>query len=105
MTTKPLKSLLESASSPLSRLAERASAMLSLRDTVIAGIDDDAAGHIRDVNLTEDNVLVVIVNSAAWAARLRFHSDAMLTAARRHGIQATRCQVRVRPAQAGIGEP
>ncbi len=97
MTTKPLKSLLEDGSSPLNRLVSRASAMQSLCDVVTDSVDADHASHITDVNVSEENVLVVVADSAAWAARLRFQTDALLSAARAHGIQAAQCKVRVRP--------
>ena len=95
--SKSLKSLLGDRDSSLGQLAGRAASMVALRDRRAAALPDELGTRITDANVDGDNVLVVVCGSAAWAARLRFHADTLLSAARRHGCHAARCRVRARP--------
>jgi predicted nucleic acid-binding Zn ribbon protein len=46
-------------------------------------------------NVRDDGELVVLCRSSAWASRLRFAADDLLSAARATGAEVTRCSVRV----------
>jgi hypothetical protein len=46
-------------------------------------------------NLRENGDLVVIAISSAWASRLRYETDALLAAARKSGVSAQSCRIRV----------
>ena len=46
-------------------------------------------------NIRDDGELVVLCNSSAWAARLRFETDVLIQAARETGAEVERCTVRV----------
>ena len=95
--SKSLKNLLSDAESSLGALAGRAACMVALRDRLASSLPDDMGSHITDAAVDADNVLVVVCESAAWAARLRFHADDLLCEARRGGFPAGRCRVRARP--------
>lgn len=97
MTSKDLKSLLTGGNSALKTLATRAAAMRTLHERVSETLPAAQRDHVHDIAVNAQNVLVVITDSAAWAGKLRFHSDALLEAARRHGVPATHCQIKVRP--------
>jgi len=56
---------------------------------------EEYAGGIIATNLSEDGGLVVIAASSAWASRLRYETDTLLTAARSAGLDPTGCRVRV----------
>lgn len=72
--------------------------MQSLRATIAGGLPEQLANHIVDVAVDDGHALVVVTHEPAWAARLRFHSADMLSLARRSGVPATHCQIKVRPA-------
>ncbi len=69
--------------------------MDELTRTLVTGLRSDAGQAIVAANLREDGMLVVLASSPAWAARLRFDSDAILDAAHAAGIDARDCTVRV----------
>ena len=97
--SKSLKHLIGDPKSSLGALADRAAAMVALRDLVADALPDGLGNHITDANLSADQQLTVVCASPAWAARLRFHTDTMLAAARRGGHHAVRCRVATRPAR------
>ncbi|MEN7342858.1 MAG: DciA family protein [Pseudomonadota bacterium] len=94
---KDLKSLLTGGNSSLTTLANRASAMQSLQQSIVGALPDNIGAAIVAASISPDNALVVVADDPNWAARLRFHSADMLEAARRAGIPATACQIKVRP--------
>ena len=103
MTTRKLDDILQSGSD-LAALATRARQMQSLCDAVRGALPAPLAAAIIATSChEEDRTLVVIAASPAFAARLRFHSDDLLSAARAHGVHAARCRVRVSP-QANTGD-
>ncbi len=58
-------------------------------------LPDDLSASIRAANIRDNGELVILAASPAWAAKLRFESDALLAAARDAGTEATSCTVRV----------
>lgn len=95
MPIQRLDKLLKSnASGRLDKLVEKAQKLQVLGDRLKAGLDDEAAASLLSANV-QDRDLIVVAASSAWAARLRFESEALLAAARDAGEDVTRCQVRV----------
>ena len=60
-----------------------------------AALPDDMSGCIRAANIRDNGELVVLAASPAWAAKLRFEADVLLTAANAAGAAATSCSVKV----------
>lgn len=100
MTSESLKDLLRRGGR-LTELADRAERMVSLADQIREALPQPERNHVSAVSVAANGQLNVTTHSAAWAARLRYLADDLLVAARRHGIAATRCRVRVAPDGAG----
>lgn len=79
---KPAKlaSLLEAGGDNLGRLLARARDLEALTGQVREGLPEPESGHIVAVSLDAEE-LVVTVDAAAWAARLRFSETAIRAAA------------------------
>ena len=60
-----------------------------------SSIGADEARSVIAANIRDDGELVVLASSPAWAAKLRFEAEALMTAARRSGEEVTSCTVRV----------
>ena len=96
MSSKQLKNLLNpSENGDLSELVQRAQAMSALTSALSRSLPPELAGGVVAANIREDGELVVVARSPAWAARLRFEAENMLSAARSDGHPATACTVRV----------
>ncbi len=96
MASEKLKNLLNpSAGGDLGAIVRRARALGELTHGLCKALPEDFAGAILAANLRDDGELVVIAASSAWASRLRYESEALLAAAREHGLNATRCRIRV----------
>ncbi|MBT8099449.1 MAG: DUF721 domain-containing protein [Gammaproteobacteria bacterium] len=76
-------------------MVERARAMASLTETLTLALPAELAGALIAANVRENEELVVIAASPAWAARLRFESDSLITAANKAGEQVKTCTVKV----------
>lgn len=81
-TPKPAKlaTLLESGGPNLGRLLARARDLEALTGQVRAALPEPESAHIVAVGLKGEE-LVVTVDAAAWAARLRFSENAIRAAA------------------------
>ncbi len=75
-------------------MVQRAQSMAALADRLAAALPDELKPGIRAANIRECE-LVVIADSPAWAARLRFEAEKLLTAARDAGDTVTTISVRV----------
>jgi len=96
MASEELKNLLNSdACGELGGIVRRAREMGELTHIVSAGLPDEYAGAVIAANLRDDGDLVIIAASSAWASRLRYETDAMLSAAREAGLNPASCRVRV----------
>jgi hypothetical protein len=96
MPPKRLDNLLNpAADGDLGKLVRRARDMGRLAQILRNALPKDAAAGVREANLRDDGVLVVLAPSSAWAAKLRFEADTMLEAVRATGAKATSCKVRV----------
>lgn len=96
MTSKHVKNLLNpSNANDLGDILRRAREMGELTDVLVRALPDRHSAGIVAANLREDETLVVIVASSAWASRLRYETGALLEAARTAGIEAESCRIRV----------
>jgi hypothetical protein len=96
MANNELKNLLNpSNDGDLGQIVRRAREMGELTHVLCKALPDEYAGAIIAANLREDGDLVVIAASSAWASRLRYETDTLLTAARSTGLDPTGCRVRV----------
>jgi hypothetical protein len=96
MTVKSLENLLNpSKDGDLANLVRRAQDMGELASALIRALPAEEGASIIAANVRGDGELVVLCHSSAWASRLRFSAETLLEAARSHGIEASRCSVRV----------
>jgi hypothetical protein len=92
-----LENLLKSGTSDsLEGIVRRARELGELTVALRAALDPEAAPHLLAANLRDDAELVLICSTPAWAARIRFDSEALLRAAEAAGAAAKRCTVKVR---------
>ena len=75
-------------------MVQRARSMAALADRLAAALPDELRPGLRAANIRDDE-LVVIADSPAWAARLRFEGDKLLAAARAADEPVTSVSVRV----------
>jgi hypothetical protein len=75
-TPRPLRELL--LSGDIAKLKTEAEQRRQLLQRVRADLPDDTAGHVVSARLDPDGQLVVGVDSAAWAAKLRYERDSLL---------------------------
>ena len=96
MTTSKLKNLLNpSNDGDLGNLINRARRMGELTDILSNALPESDRSAIVAANVREDGELVVICASSAWASRLRYETEALLTAAKTAGVTAHTCRIRV----------
>ena len=96
MTLKRIDKLLNSGGAdPLDDLLRRAREMDSVLRLVRDALPEIDPAEIESANLRGDGELVVVCRNSAWASRVRFEGDRILTAARRHGLAVSACRVRV----------
>ncbi len=96
MPLKSLENLLSSGEKgSLGDLVRRAEDMGVLASRLQDALGGDEGASIRAANVRDDGTLVVLVSSSAWAARLRFETDTLLEAARKAGVRAEACKIRV----------
>lgn len=96
MPAEKLKNLLNlNDNGDLGAVVQRAREMGELTETLSKAVPDTDRGAIVAANVRDNGELVVICASPAWAARLRYETDVLLDAARRAGVDASVCRVRV----------
>ena len=98
MAEKDLKKLLNpSNDGELAGVVRRAREMGELTHVLSESLPGEYAGAIAAANVRDDGSLVVIATSPAWASRLRYETEALLSAARDAGRKVSQCRVRVSP--------
>ena len=98
MAEKDLKNLLNpNNDGELAGVIRRAREMGELTHVLCESLPGEYAGAIAAANVRDDGSLVVIATSPAWASRLRYETDALLSAARDAGRNVSQCRVRVSP--------
>ncbi len=73
----------------------QARAVASLSGRLRDALPAELADALVTANVGDDGRLVVIARTPAWAARLRFEADRLISAAEAAGQPATHCVVRV----------
>lgn len=100
MPVKKLENLLNSgASGRLEQLIQTAQDLDSLTSTLRAAMRPELAENLLAASIREEDVLVAICSSSAWASRIRFESDALLAAASSAGFDAKSVRVMVTQGQ------
>ena len=96
MADKSLENLLNpNKDGDLATIVRRAQDMGELASALVRALPAEEGAAILAANVRGDGELVVLCRTSAWASRLRFCADALLDAARAHGVDASRCSVRV----------
>ena len=96
MAENDLKNLLNpNSGGDLGKLVQRARELGELTHTLSKSLPGEFSGAIVAANVRADGDLVVIAASSAWASRLRYETDTLLTAARATGLTAHSCRIRV----------
>ena len=96
MPVKSLENLLNlNEDGGLGDIIRHARDMGELVTLLQASLAEDEASSVIAANIRDDGELVVLASSPAWAAKLRFEAEALMTAARQSGAEVTSCTVRV----------
>jgi len=96
MTISKLKNLLNPINDgDLGDLINRARRMGELTDVLSNALPESDRSAIVAANVREDGELVVICASSAWASRLRYETEVLLAAAKKAGVTAHTCRIRV----------
>ncbi len=96
MPAKRLDSLLNpNETGGLGDVVRRARGMGELTERLRRALGEEFGTAIIAANVRDDGTLVVLVESSAWASRLRFETDALIAAAGPSEPPVERCQVRV----------
>lgn len=96
MPPKRLEDLLNpNAGEGLGGIVRRARELDCLTEALRRALPADDAAGIVAANIRDDGELVVLAESPAWAARLRYEADRLIQAARDTGATVTGCKVRV----------
>jgi hypothetical protein len=80
---------------PAERVVQRAQSLRRLDRLVGSLLDHDSKQHCKVGNL-RDGVLMLCVDSTAWASRLRYQTPALLTQLQQHKALATLQQIELK---------
>jgi hypothetical protein len=96
MPVKSLEELLKASSGGgLGDVVRHARDMGDLVKLLQDSLPSEQRAAISAANIRDDGELVVLANSSAWASRLRYETEIMMTAARTTGKEVNKCSVRV----------
>ena len=96
MAINKLKNLLDpSSDGDLGDLINRTRHMEELTGLLIEALPEPDRNAIVAANIRKDGELVIICASSAWASRLRYETEVLLSAAKKAGIMAHTCRIRV----------
>ncbi len=91
-----VKNLLEKSGSPLAKISGKAAQLEELTVFIRQALPEPARNHLIAAS-EHDSALVLTADSAAWAARMRFHENEILTHHnRKQGRVSQKVIVRVR---------
>ncbi len=97
-----LQAILANRGSELARIVERAGELDGLLASVRAALPEAARERVFGVNL-RSHTLVVITDSAAWASRVRYSSEALRARlAAEYGVEIRKVWIRYRECTLGI---
>jgi hypothetical protein len=92
-----LKTLIGGNDGRLASLAREAERRAGLTRSVTASLPADLQPHVLHVSVSRDGQATVTVDSAAWATRLRYEQQCLVTALSAEGLETTRVIVKVLP--------
>ena len=96
MSVKSLENLLNlNGDGGLGGIIRHARDMGELVTLLQSCLSEDEARSVVAANIRGDGELVVLASSPAWAAKLRFEAESLMTAARQTGTEVTSCTERV----------
>ncbi len=96
MSITRLEKLLKSGSdSRLDKIIQRAQNIDALTSALKAELPAEMAENLLSANVHDSGELVLVCSTSAWAARLRFESNALIAAANKTGHSAKACKVTV----------
>jgi hypothetical protein len=96
MSVKSLEELLKASSGgSLGNVVRHARDMGDLVKLLQDSLPSEQRAAISAANIRDNGELVVLANSSAWASRLRYETENMMTAARTTGKEVNKCSVRV----------
>ena len=96
MAAKSLQNLLKiNKDSELGEVLERARALGELTETLSKALPGDLADGVVAINIRDEQQLVILARSSAWASRLRFEQAAVLDAAKAADLNVDGVSVRV----------
>jgi hypothetical protein len=98
----PLKPLLSGLGGSLEQLARKAAATSALADQVRECLPENLRGHVVSAVRRGDD-LVIVVDSAAWSARVRYAGAQLLERLEARG-EAVKGKLRVKVGRKGIGD-
>jgi len=97
MPLKKLENLLKPGTpGSLDQIIRTANDMDSLTGALRNALAPEMADQLVAANARDDGILVIICSSSAWASRIRFESESLLSAAKRAGFSADSVRVSVR---------
>ena len=90
----PLEQLLNADSGPdLGKIVHIARNMDKLTESLRNELAPELAENLVAAATRDENELVLVGSTSAWAARLRYESDRIMENARKIGFPVTRCRV------------
>lgn len=96
MPAKRLENLLNpNDDGGLGDVIRRARRMGELVTVLQRALPPDLAGSIHSANIRDDGTLVVLAATSAWASRLRFEGDVLMSAAKATNAEISAFAVRV----------
>jgi len=98
-TDKPvaLRDLLSNPASPLARVSGAVEQMAEMANSIRAALPNNLKPHLVSANVRDDR-LILVADSAVWAARIRFYaSDALNCMASIHTSPIQGVDIRVCP--------
>jgi len=96
MSITRLEKLLKSGSEGrLNKIIQRAKNIDALTSALKAELPAEMAENLLSANVHDSGELKLVCSTSAWAARLRFESNALIGAANKAGQAATSCKVTV----------
>jgi len=96
MPFNKLKEILNSkAHNNLDKVVQRAKDMEELNLLINNSLNKETTSHIVGCNLYDNGKLVILCDSIAWAAKLRFENDKILTIARKRFPNTANCEIKI----------
>ena len=93
MTIIRLNHLLKKdASGNLDKIIQRAQNMEQLTTALRAALPEETSQNLLAANLRDDGELVLVCASSAWASRIRFETENLLTVVRDAGLSVHSCR-------------